>query len=315
MTEAPQSRTDTEPTAAVTVEPTPAARAQRAAAEAAGTIEGVHELGTPGGRALVRAMGRVPGGRTTYGPGVSVEVGQGKAALDVALVAEYGTPVPALADKVREAVRERVEREAELEVVEVNVTVLDVHHPDDDVAAAQRAEMAERARAKAQDVGGRAGDAAQDAADRAREVAQDAAERARGVAQDASDRIQDVAQDVADQAGEVAEDGRRQAADAVRDADDAVQRIAAQAAEAAAEQEAGAEEQSDRVAAPNSPRNDRDAPAVVLADGSGDGTGPEVVVTDQVVIADRVVVVDGQQDAQQQDQQDEQDQQEKDRTS
>lgn len=264
MTEAPQSRTDTEPTALMTVEPTPAARAQQAAAEAAGTIEGVHELGTPGGRALVRAMGRVPGGRTTYGPGVSVEVGQGRAALDVALVAEYGTPVPALAEKVRDAVRERVQREAELEVVEVNVTVLDVHHPDDDIAAAQRAETAARARARAQDAVGRA-----------RDVAQDAAERAHGVAQ---------------------------AADAVRDTDDAVQRIAAQAAEAAAEQEAAADgDQPVRVPGTNSTRNDRAVPSVVL-DGADDGDGPQVVVADQVVIADRVVVADDQ-DGEQQDQQ------------
>ncbi|SEQ31909.1 Asp23/Gls24 family envelope stress response protein [Microlunatus flavus] len=114
-------------------QPTRAGRVQQAAARAAEQVEGVHALGTATGRALVRAMGRVPGGRTTYGAGVSVEVGATQAAVDVSLVAEYGTPVPALADRVRSEVRTRVEREAGLEVVEVNVSVVGLHHPDDDV--------------------------------------------------------------------------------------------------------------------------------------------------------------------------------------
>ena len=114
-------------------EPSPAQKVQQSAARAAEGVAGVHELGTPGGRALVRAMGRVPGGRTTYGPGVSVEVGESKAAVDVSLVVEFGSPAPAVADQVRGAVREQVRREAGLEVVEVNVTVVGLHHPDDDL--------------------------------------------------------------------------------------------------------------------------------------------------------------------------------------
>jgi uncharacterized alkaline shock family protein YloU len=114
-------------------EPTPGAKVQQAAVRAAEGVPGVHELGTPGGRALVRAMGRVPGGRTTYGPGVSVEVGERKAAVDVSLVVEFGAPAPAVGGEVREAVREQVRRDTGLEVVEVNVTVVGLHHPDDDL--------------------------------------------------------------------------------------------------------------------------------------------------------------------------------------
>lgn len=113
--------------------PTPGVQVQQSATRAAESVQGVHELGTAGGRALVRAMGRVPGGRTTYGPGVSVEVGGRKAAVDVSLVVEYGVPAQSVGGEVREAVREQVQRDTGLEVVEVNVSVVGLHHPDDDL--------------------------------------------------------------------------------------------------------------------------------------------------------------------------------------
>lgn len=143
MTVAPSTQTD--PTAVAggpAAELSPAARVQQAATRAAERVAGVHELGTAGGRALVRAMGRVPGGRTTYGAGVSVEVGQEKAAIDLSLVVEHGTPVPALAEQVRSEVRAQVERDAGVEVVEVNVSVVGLHHPDDDVAPPEPVEVA-----------------------------------------------------------------------------------------------------------------------------------------------------------------------------
>ena len=114
-------------------EPTPGVKVQQAAVRAAEGVAGGHELGTPRGRAPLRAQGRGPGGRTPNGPGVSVEVGERKAAVDVSLVVEFGTPAPAVGGEVREAVREQVKRDTGLEVVEVNVTVVGLHHPDDDL--------------------------------------------------------------------------------------------------------------------------------------------------------------------------------------
>ena len=111
----------------------PAARVQDSATRAAASVDGVHALGSPGGRALVRALGRVPGGRPTYGSGVSVEVGPKAVALDVSLVLEYGAKAVDVADRVRKAVDASVAQETGLDVVEVNVTVADVHHPSDDV--------------------------------------------------------------------------------------------------------------------------------------------------------------------------------------
>jgi uncharacterized alkaline shock family protein YloU len=123
------------PAAARPTEPSLATRVQQTAAEAAEGVPGVHHLGSPTGRALVRAMGRVPGGRTTYGPGVSVEVGERKAAVDVSLVLDYGSSAPTVGEQVRETVLERVKAASGLEVVEVNVNVIGLHHPDDDVPA------------------------------------------------------------------------------------------------------------------------------------------------------------------------------------
>ncbi|GAA1845463.1 Asp23/Gls24 family envelope stress response protein [Microlunatus capsulatus] len=118
---------------AATPETLPAARAQQSAALAAAGVGGVHAVGSPAGRTLVRAMGRVRGGRTSYGSGVSVEVGAEQAAVDVSLVLEYGAQAPQVGDQVRTAVGRDVAAATGLEVLEVNVTVVDVHHPDDDV--------------------------------------------------------------------------------------------------------------------------------------------------------------------------------------
>jgi uncharacterized alkaline shock family protein YloU len=66
------------------------------------------------------------------GRGVKVEVGTRQAALDLDLVVEYGVPVPDVARDVRAHVIDAVERMTGLEVVEVNITIGDVHLPDED---------------------------------------------------------------------------------------------------------------------------------------------------------------------------------------
>lgn len=121
----------------------PAARVQASAARAAARVGGVHAVGSPGGRTLVRSMGRVRGGRTSYGSGVSVEVGAEQAAVDVSLVLEHGARAPQVGEQVRTAVVREVTADTGLEVVEVNVSVVDVHHPDDDVAPEPVLEPAE----------------------------------------------------------------------------------------------------------------------------------------------------------------------------
>lgn len=119
--------------------PSPAERVQASATRAATVVPGVHALGSPAGRALVRTLGRVPGGRVRYGSGVSVELGQDAVALDLSLVLENGRSAVEVADQVRESVRTAVASDAGLRVVEVNVTVADLHDPADDVAPAPAA--------------------------------------------------------------------------------------------------------------------------------------------------------------------------------
>ncbi|MEB8337567.1 Asp23/Gls24 family envelope stress response protein [Streptomyces endophyticus] len=103
---------------------------------AAREIPGVHDMGGGLSRTIGAVRDRVPGGRPNVGRGVKVEVGERQTAIDVDLVVEYGVPIADLARDVRENVISAVERTTGLEVVEVNVTINDVHLPEDDEAPA-----------------------------------------------------------------------------------------------------------------------------------------------------------------------------------
>ena len=105
---------------------------EKIAGIAAREVPGIHALG--GG--FVRTMGamrdRVPGGHTSAGRGVKVEVGEKQTAIDLQVVVEYGVSITDLAAEVRENVIAAVERMTGLEVVEVNIAVNDVHLQDED---------------------------------------------------------------------------------------------------------------------------------------------------------------------------------------
>ena len=100
---------------------------------AAKEVTGVYSLGGGGGRALGAIRERIPGARTNHAQGVSVEVGETEAAVDLDLVAEYGVSIADLATGIRRNVISAVERMTGLTVVEVNVVVNDVHLPEEDV--------------------------------------------------------------------------------------------------------------------------------------------------------------------------------------
>ena len=67
------------------------------------------------------------GGRTR---GLSVEVGERQAAVDLTVNVTYGRSIPQLTEAVRRRVIERVESLTGLEVSEVNITVNDVTLPE-----------------------------------------------------------------------------------------------------------------------------------------------------------------------------------------
>lgn len=108
---------------------------QKIAGMAAREVNGVYKVG--GGGSGARAFGaireRIPG---SSGPnvsqGVTVEVGETQAAVDIDVVAEYGVSISELAAGIRRNVIQSLQRMTGLTVVEVNVAVGDIHLPSDD---------------------------------------------------------------------------------------------------------------------------------------------------------------------------------------
>ncbi|MCW2818666.1 MAG: stress protein Gls24 family [Marmoricola sp.] len=99
---------------------------------AAREVAGVYALGGGGSRAVGALRERIPGSSSNHSQGVSVEVGERQAAVDVTLVAEYGVSIADLASGIRRNVIASIERMTGLEVTEVNVEVQDVHVESDD---------------------------------------------------------------------------------------------------------------------------------------------------------------------------------------
>jgi uncharacterized alkaline shock family protein YloU len=66
-----------------------------------------------------------------YARGVTVEVGEEEAAVDLTMAVEYGHSVPQLTEAVRRNVINRVEDLTGLRVTEVNITVNDVQIPEE----------------------------------------------------------------------------------------------------------------------------------------------------------------------------------------
>ena len=102
---------------------------------AAREVSGVHEMGKGATRTFGSLKDKMPGSSwPSITQGVSVEVGERQAAVDLDLVVDYGVSIVDVADAVRQNVIRRVERMTGLEVTEVNVHV-------DDVYVAQEADM------------------------------------------------------------------------------------------------------------------------------------------------------------------------------
>lgn len=91
-------------------------------------VKGVYDLGSTMGRAM-GSLRSVVGASENVQQGVSVEVGEKQAALDITLIVEYPYPVFEVASNVREATITAIENLVGLEVTEVNIDVTDVHLP------------------------------------------------------------------------------------------------------------------------------------------------------------------------------------------
>ena len=112
---------------------------QKIAGIATREVSGVHDLGTGGKRAVGTFRQRIPG---SSGPnvaqGVSVEVGERQAAIDLDLVCDYGVSIVDLSHAVRRNVIISVEGMTGLEVTEVNIAVDDVFVESDDESDSER---------------------------------------------------------------------------------------------------------------------------------------------------------------------------------
>ena len=70
-------------------------------------------------------------GGDNFSKGVTVEVGEEEAAIDLTMAVEYGQSVPRVTDAVRRNVINRVENLSGLRVTEVNIHVNDVQIPEE----------------------------------------------------------------------------------------------------------------------------------------------------------------------------------------
>jgi len=101
---------------------------------AAREVSGVHQMGTGAARALGAIKEMLPVGSNAPAPtqGVTVEVGETDATIDLDLVVEYGVSIPDLSRSVRTNVIQRVEKMTGLSVTEVNISVDDIWLDDGD---------------------------------------------------------------------------------------------------------------------------------------------------------------------------------------
>jgi uncharacterized alkaline shock family protein YloU len=109
----------------------------RVAAIATREVPGVHELGGTAARALGAMTERV-GIHDERSRGVSVEVGEQEAAVDLTVVIDYGESIPMVSQKIRENVIKRIEGITGLRVTEVNVVVNDLFFPGDEQPESSR---------------------------------------------------------------------------------------------------------------------------------------------------------------------------------
>ena len=81
------------------------------------------------GGLLQSVTGSTGGGNLSRG--VSVEVGEEEAAVDMTMTVEYGQSIPRVTEAARRNVINRVESLSGLRVTEVNITVNDVQIPEE----------------------------------------------------------------------------------------------------------------------------------------------------------------------------------------
>jgi uncharacterized alkaline shock family protein YloU len=109
-------------------------------------VDGIR-MGSGGSQAVSGLLGSITGGSSgSQTQGVSVEVGQEEAAIDLTLTAEYGKSIPQLAEAVRRNVANRVESLVGLRVNEVNITVSNIFFPQQEAEQERQRQVEQQRR-------------------------------------------------------------------------------------------------------------------------------------------------------------------------
>ena len=129
---------------------------QKIAGIAAQEIEKV-QMGGGTAAAVTGFLGSVSGAVTGSSgggsptSGVSVEVGEEEAAVDLTMAIEYGVSIPQVTEGVRRNVTNRVKNLTGLRVTEVNIVVNDVQFPEERPQLGRQQEVEQQAQAQAQE--------------------------------------------------------------------------------------------------------------------------------------------------------------------
>ena len=106
------------------------------------------------GGILQSVTGGVTSGSTSgsgnFSKGVSVEVGEEEAAIDLTMAIEYGQSIPQITESARRNVINRVESLSGLRVTEVNISVTDVQIPEERPMLQEQEQTEEMARRQEQ---------------------------------------------------------------------------------------------------------------------------------------------------------------------
>jgi uncharacterized alkaline shock family protein YloU len=109
-------------------------------------VDGIR-MGSGGSQAVSGILGSITGGSSgSQTQGVSVEVGQEEAAIDLTLTAEYGKSIPQLAEAVRRNVANRVQSLVGLRVTEVNITVSNIFFPQQEAEQERQRQLEQERR-------------------------------------------------------------------------------------------------------------------------------------------------------------------------
>ncbi len=208
-----------------TIDPPDLDAAASLAATAAGSVPGVHALGSLLGRASDAVRERV--GLASTAPGVKIDTDRADSVTaTISLVVDYPHKLHEVSDAVRTAVRTALEPLGRGRI-DVDVVVTGVFGPFDRDVVEEAEQKADAAEDRAREIAGDVKEKADAAGDRAREIAGDVKERTDAASATVRERTADAAAVVREKADD--------AAKALGDAKDAASDLAAGAAAAAGE--------------------------------------------------------------------------------